>query len=168
MAKEWIDNLAQEIKQKNHDAAEEHGRAEHYAGVVSVLGKEFFVSLTVCLKEDVDALRSRLQGDTTSCDTEVQTVKADEVKITRARFPWIDAKLMHRDDTIVLEYAKGPGAKGPGEEADLAADRKSRIFAFQVAPDESVFVQDGFVEPPRQHRTPDELARHIVEILFGV
>jgi hypothetical protein len=38
MAQEWIDNLAQDIKQKNHEAAENYGRSQHYAGIISDLG----------------------------------------------------------------------------------------------------------------------------------
>jgi hypothetical protein len=73
-------------------------------------GKEFFVALVQYLQENVDALRSQLQGDLTASETRVQTSRADEVKITRSRFPWVDARLTHHGDTITLEYAKGPGS----------------------------------------------------------
>lgn len=162
MAKEWIENLAQDIKQRNREAASEYGRAQHYAGIVSTLGKEFFVGLVFCLQENFDGLRSRLQGDPTSSKTSVQTIKADEVKIMRARFPWIDARLTHREDTISLDYAQGPGTGG-----DPMLDRKTRTFAFRVAPDDSLLVEDAFIEPPRQYQQPEDLARHITELLFG-
>ena len=162
MAKEWIELLAQEIKQKGHQAAEDYGRAQHYAGIVSTRGKEFFVALVLCLQENVDALRSKLQGDLTSSETRVQTTKADEVKVTRARFPWVDGRLTHREDTITLGYAKGPGLEG-----DPKLDRKTCAFAFQVAPDDTLSVQDAFADPPRQYKTPEELARKITEVLFA-
>ena len=47
MAKEWIENLAQDIKQKNREAAENYGRTQHYAGVMAEQGKEFFVGLVL-------------------------------------------------------------------------------------------------------------------------
>jgi len=162
MAKEWIEQLAQEIKQKNHGAAEDYGRSQHYAGIVETQGKEFFVAMVLSLQENVDALRSQLQGDLTSSETRVQTSKADEVKITRARFPWIDARLSHHDETITLDYAKGPGLEG-----DPKLDRKTFSFAFQVAPDDTLSVQDAFVDPPQQYKTPEELARRITEVLFA-
>ena len=167
MAQEWIETLAQDIKQSNREAAQDYGRAQHYAGIVSTLGKEFFVALVTCLRENVDALRSQLQGDPTSSDTQFETVKPDEVKIARARFPWIDAQLTHRDDTIALDYAKGLGAKAIGVAGDPALDRKTRIFALRVAADDTLFVEDAFTEPPQQYRKPEDLARHITEILFG-
>jgi hypothetical protein len=162
MAKEWIDNLAQDIRTRNHEAAEEYGRAQHYAGIVSTLGKQFFVSLVSCLQENVDALRSQLQGDPTSSETRLQTMKADEAKIIRARFPWIDARLTHHDDTITLDYAKGPGVEG-----DATLERKTRTFAFKVAPDDTLSVEDAFADPPQQYQRPDELAQYITVLLFG-
>jgi hypothetical protein len=162
MAKEWIERLAQDIKQRNHEAAEDYGRAQHYAGIVSTRGKEFFVALVLALQENVDGLRSQLQGDLTSSETRVQTTKVDEVKVTRSRFPWIDARLSHREETILLDYAKGPGLP-----SDPAVDRKSASFAFRVAPDDTLSVEDAFVDPPRSYAKPEDLGRHITELLFA-
>jgi hypothetical protein len=162
MAQEWIDNLAQDIKQKNHEAAEDYGRSQHYAGIVSDLGKGFFLSVVGCLQENVEAMRRRLQGDLTSAETAVQTVKPDEIRITRTRFPWVDARLVHNEATIALDYAKGPGGEG-----DPNQDRKTCSFAFQVAPDDSLFVEDAFAASPRQYKQPEELARQITEMLFA-
>lgn len=163
MAQQWIENLAQDIKQKNHEAAEDYGRSQHYSGIISDLGKGFFLSVVRCLEENVEAMRRLLQGDLTSAETAVQTIKADEIKITRARFPWVDARLVHNEDTIALDYAKGPGAEG-----DPNQERKTCIFSLQVAPDDSLFVEDGFADSPRQYKQPEELARQITEILFAV
>ena len=146
MAKEWIENLAQDIKQRNHEAAEDYGRGQHYAGIVSTQGKEFFVALVLSLQENVDALRSQLQGDLTSSETRVQTSKADEVKITRSRFPWIDARLTHHDDTLTLDYATAKailveGNPSAGMQAFMAGRIKvdgdmSKLMALQgAAPD---------------------------------
>jgi hypothetical protein len=171
MAKAWIEQLAEDIKQKNHEAAEEYGRAQHYAGIIDAQGKEFFVGLVLCLQENVDALRSRLQGDLTSSEMRVETVRADEVKITRARFPWVDARVTHRGDTILLEYAKGLGAKGLGMEGDAAGggqERTTASFAFRVGADDALRVEDAFAEQPRRYTTPEELGQRITEILFGV
>ena len=166
MAKEWIESLAQDIKQRNHEAAEDYGRAQHYAGIVAGQGKEFFVALVLALQENVDALRSQLQGDLTSSETRVQTTKADEVKITRSRFPWVDARLTHHDDTITLDYAKSAGlADDPA--AGLVGNRKTATFAFRVAPDDTLSVEDAFAERPRSYAHPEELARYITELLFG-
>jgi len=163
MSKEWIEKLAQDIKQKNREAAQDYGRAQHHAGIVSSEGKEYFLALVQSLEENIAALRSQLQGDAASAETTVQPIKADELKITRARFPWVDARLTHRDETIALDYAKGPGVAG-----DPHLDRKTRAFALQVTPDDRLFVEDAFADPPQQYRQPEELARHITELLFAV
>jgi hypothetical protein len=162
MAEEWIEKLAQDIKQKDHEAAEDYGRSQHYAGIISDLGKGFFLALAQCLTDNVEALRRGLQGDVTSAETGVQTIKADEIKITRARFPWVDARVIHNQDTITLDYARGPGVAG-----DPNIDRITSSFAFKVAQDDSLYAENAFAAEPLQYKKPEDMARRIMEILFA-
>ena len=163
MAKDWIENLAQDIKQKNHEAAENYGREQHNAGIIADLGGPFFAALVFCLQEDVAEIRSQLQGDVTSADTTVQTVSSNGVKLVRSRFPWFDAHITHQDASIVLDYVKDRGVAG-----DPNLDRKTVHFAFNVATDDSFSIQEAFSENPRHFQTPEELAKHIIELLFHV
>jgi len=163
MSQEWIATLAGDIKQKNREAAQSFGRAQHYAGIISTQSKEYFLGVVFCLQEYVDALRSQLQGDVTSSETLLEKVKASEVKIARARFPWVDARLTHADETVLLDYAKGPGTAG-----DPQQGRVTRTFSFKVTQDDTVFVEDAFSDQPHPYNKPEDLARHIVEMLFGV
>jgi hypothetical protein len=162
MAKEWIEQLAQEIKQKNRDTAEKYGRDQHYAGIVSVAGKQFFLDLVRCLQENVDAIRHQLQGDPTASETAVAVVRAEEIHLERARFPWVDARLTHHEDRIALDYAKDPGLG-----ADEKVDRKTRTYAFLVGNDDVLYMEDALSEQPAKYAKPEELARHITELLFS-
>ncbi len=112
MSKEWIANLAQDIRQKGHEAAENYGRSQHHAEIVTTQGKQFFTAFVLCLKEDVDKIKGQLQGDVTASDTVLQTINPTEIKLTRSRFPWFDARITHQDSIIVLDYAKGLGVAG--------------------------------------------------------
>jgi hypothetical protein len=161
MGTEWIENLAEDIRQKGHEAAESYGRAQHTAEVVTTQGKPFFTAFVIRLEEDVNEIKRRLQGDVTSSDTIFQTVSPAEVKLTRSRFPWFDARIIHQDPNIVLDYAKGLGTAG-----DPAIDRKTSLFTFQVADDDSVSLQESFSQDPQVFHQPEELARHILELLF--
>ena len=161
MATEWIANLAQDIRQKGHEAAENYGKAQHRAEIITTQGKPFFTAFVVNLEEDVTEIKRQLQGDVTSSDTLFNTVSPTEVKLTRSRFPWFDARVTHQDPNIVLDYAKGLGTAG-----DPAIDRKTCHFTFQVADDDALSLQESFSENPISFRHPDELARHIVELLF--
>jgi hypothetical protein len=161
MSKEWIANLAQDIQQKGHEAAENFGRSQHQAEIVTTQGKPFFTAFVISLEEDVNEIKRHLQGDVTSSDTIFQTISPTEVKLTRSRFPWFDARITHQDPVIVLDYAKGLGVAG-----DPALDRKTCHFAFHVADDDTLSIQESFGENPRQFHQPEELARHIVEMLF--
>jgi hypothetical protein len=161
MAKDWIAALSQDIKQKNHEAAENYGRQQHKAGIIANLGMPFFTTLVSCLEEDVAEIRRELQGDLTSADTTVQIVNINAVKLTRDRFPWFDAHLIHHEDNIVLEYAKDRGIAG-----DPNLDRKTVHFAFEVAADDAFSVQQSFSETPRSYQSPEDLAHYIIELLF--
>jgi len=163
MGKEWIANLTQDIKEKNHEAAENYGREQHKAAIVTTQGKQFFAALTTCLEDDVNEIKRQLQGDVTASGTNIQTVKLTEVQITRSRFPWFDARVIHQDPTIVLDYAKGLGVNG-----DPSLDRKTSHFTFWVADDDVLSVQEAFGDNPRRFHQPDELAKHILQLLFSV
>jgi hypothetical protein len=163
MAKEWIANLAQDIKQKNHEAAEDYGRAQHEAGIVTNLGMPFFTAFVASLEEDVAEIRSQLQGDVTSADTAIQTSGPNAVKLTRSRFPWFDAHIIYQDANITLDYVKGRGIAG-----DPSIDRKTAQFAFHVAEDDTMSIQEAFGENPKQFNQPEELAKHITQLLFQV
>jgi len=159
--KEWIASLAQDIRQKGHEAAENYGRSQHRAEIATTRGRQFFTAVTLCLEDDVNEIKRQLQGDVTSSDTIFQSISPTELKLTRSRFPWFDARITHHDPNIVLDYAKGLGVAG-----DPALDRKSSHFTFHVDDDDLLSVHESFNDNARQFHQPEELARHIVEILF--
>jgi hypothetical protein len=167
MGKEWIANLAEDIKQKGHEAAENYGRLQHKAEIVTSHGQPFFTAFVISLEDDVKEIKGKLQGDVTASDTIFQTINPAEVKLTRSRFPWFDARItyqdpiLYQDPTIVLDYAKSLGVAG-----DPALDRKTCHFAFRVADDDTLSLEQSFGDSPRRFDQPDELARHITELLF--
>jgi hypothetical protein len=163
MGQEWIANLAQDIKQKNHEAAEDYGREQHKSGIITQQGRPFFTAFVLALEEDVNDIKRQLQGDVTASDTTIQTVNPTTVKLSRSRFPWFDAHITHRDAAIVLEYARGFGVAG-----DPSIDRKICHFAFQVAPDDTLSIQEAFGDNPRPFTQPEDLARYVIELLFRV
>jgi hypothetical protein len=175
MSKEWIANLAEDIKQKSHEAAENYGREQHKEGIITKQGASFFTSFVLRLEEDVNEIKRELQGDVTAADTTIsgpalqlpasngQTSERNEVTITRSRFPWFDARITHQDATIVLDYAKGLGVAG-----DPNLDRRTCHFAFDVADDDTLSIYESFGDTPRQFRQPEQLAQYITELLFQV
>jgi hypothetical protein len=164
MAKEWIEQLAQGIKEKNREAAEEFGRQQHQNDVIETQGRVFFADLVRSLEDNFTQIRRLLQGDPTSAEIATATTGATQVRLTRARFPWFDAHITHEDGKITLEYAKDLGVVGD----PALAERKTLIFAFKVAPDDKLSVEDAFGDTPRSYVTPEDLAEKITEILFAV
>jgi hypothetical protein len=175
MGKEWIENLAQNIRQKNHEAAENYGREQHKEGIITTQGKPFFSAFVLSLEDNINELKRQLQGDVTASETTVtgsvlQLPQAgeppserNEVILTRSRFPWFDARITHRDSAIALEYTKGLGVAG-----DPGVDRQTTLFTFDVADDDTLSIKQSFADNPRQFRQPDELAKYVTELLFQV
>lgn len=163
MAEEWIDKLAADIREKNREAAEAYGRNQHFTEVVARVGTEFFFKVAGRLEENIGALRRRLQGDVAAAETAVQQLRVGEVRITRERFPRVDATVTHKDDTILVDYAKTAGVAG-----DPQLDRKSRAFVLRAAADDTVYAEEAFADAPARFDRPEDLARRIMELLFGV
>lgn len=173
MSEEWIANIAREIKQKGHEAAENFGLEQHKNAIIEAQGRQFFTSFVLCLEEDINEIKRQLQGDVTASETNISgpalqlPEKSDtagernEVTITRSRFPWFNARVTHRESGIVLDYARGLGVAG-----DPNLDRKSCHFEFQVAEDDALSIQESFGDSPRRFQQPDELARYVTELLF--
>jgi hypothetical protein len=163
MGKEWIANLAQDIRQKGHEAAENYGREQHKQAIVTTQGQTFFTAFVICLEEDINEVKRQLQGDVTASETIFQTISPAEVKLTRSRFPWFDAAITHRDSTIVLDYTKGLGVAG-----DPTIGRQATHFTFAVSDDDTLSLQESFGDHPRRFHQPQDLAQHITERLFAV
>ncbi|HEV2618793.1 MAG TPA: hypothetical protein VGU23_02525 [Acidobacteriaceae bacterium] len=167
MSEEWIERLAGEIKQKNREAAERYGRDRHFAGIIAAGAPGFFVALAEQVQKNVEAIRRHLQGDATAAEMAVERGAAggaaNEIRITRARFPWVDARVAHREDTITFDYAKDAGVAG-----DPKLERTVRTFVFRVAADDKLYVEDAFADRTARYATPGDLARKIVEELFAV
>jgi len=167
MGKEWIDKLADEMKEKGREPAERYGREQHQAGIIDAEGKIFFTQLVLSLEQDFAELRSRLQGSAVSCETSVTKDNATHVRLSRSRFPWFDAALKHEVATIALDYVQGRGVAGDQNLKD-SADRQTAHFAFQVDPLDRLSVAEAFGDSPKKFEQPEELAKHIVELLFQV
>lgn len=162
MAEDWIDKLADDIRERNREAAQLYGRDQHYADVIARRAPEFFVRLSAQLERDVEVLRRKLQGDVTSAETVVQTSTAGQVRIQRERFPWVDATVTLREDSVLVDYAKSAGLA-----ADPQVDRKSRAYALRAAGDDSLYAEEAFAERPERFDSPEALAQSILQLLFG-
>ncbi len=165
MSREWIEKLADDTKHKGRDAAEAYGRQLHRSGIIADQGKAFFTALILCLEQDFAEMRAQLQGSAVSCETSVQRNSPSEVRLTRSRFPWFDATLKHSAEDIVLEHEQGRGVANE-QLTHSSTDRQTAHFSFQVDSADRMLVSESFAETQRQFARPEDLARHIVELLF--
>jgi hypothetical protein len=167
MGKAWIEELADDIKNKGRDAAEDYDRDQHTVGIIAAEGKVFFTALVMNLEQDMSEIRSQLQGSAVSCDTSIVKDGPAELRLSRSRFPWFDATLKHDDATIALEYAQGRGA---AEDQTLrsTAERQTVHFAFEVDGQDRLSVVNAFGDDRMRFEQPEGLAKHILELLFKV
>jgi hypothetical protein len=162
-AKEWIENLTAEIKQTKREAAEEFARAQRQAEIIESQGRVFFNDLVRSLEDNFTQIRRQLQGDPTSAEMAVVTSGSTQVRLTRSRLPWFDAHMVHDSRRIKLEYAKDPGV--PAD--PTLVGRTTLAFEFRVSPEEKLSVDEMSGDSPQKYEAPDDLARHITELLFA-
>jgi hypothetical protein len=166
MSKAWIEQLAADIKDKDREAANAYGREQHRLGVVHAKGHEFFAVAAQALEVNFSEIKAQLQGDVTASETSIETNGVNQVMMARSRFPWFDAVLKYEQSTIVLDYAQGKGVAGDPKIAGKT-ERKVTVFPFVVTAEDALLVEEGFGEHPRRFADPEDLARHITEILFA-
>ena len=164
MSKAWIEQLAADIKEKDREAANAYGREQHRLGVVNAKGHEFFAVAAQALEVNFSEIKAQLQGDVTASETSIETNGVNQVMMARSRFPWFDAVLKYEQSTIVLDYAQGKGVAG---DPTIVVGRQMMVFSFAVTPEDVLLVEEGFGEHPKRFAEPEELARHITEILFA-
>jgi hypothetical protein len=166
MSKAWIEQLAADIKEKDREAANAYGREQHRLGVVSAKGHAFFAVVAQELEGTFSEIKAQLQGDVTSSETSIETNGVNQVMMSRSRFPWFDAVLKYEQSTIVLDYAQG---KGVAVDPKIAGktERQVTVYTFAVTPEDVLLVEEGFGEHPKRFAEPEDLARHITEILFA-
>jgi hypothetical protein len=162
--KEWIESLAQNIKDKNREPAEEFGRAQHQADIITTQGRTFFGDLLRAIEDNFTQIRRQLQGDPTSAEIAILTTGATQAQLTRSRFPWFDAQLAWHESTITLDYAKDPGIVNDPK----VLDRKNLIFNFKVDPADVLYVEDAFGDTPAKYATAEDLAQRITQTLFEI
>lgn len=161
MAKEWIEELTESIRQNAHEAAEAYGREQHKSAIMTTQGKPFFTAFVINLESNINDIKRQLQGDVTASETTFTNVSPAEIKITRSRFPWFDAVVQYQDPTIVLDYAKGLGIAG-----DPTLDRQTEHLQFHVDDDDALTLRQSFNNDPREFDSPEDLARYVTELLF--
>ena len=109
-------------------------------------------------------IKAQLQGDVTASETSIETNGVNQVMMARSRFPWFDAVLKYEQSTIVLDYAQGKGVAG---DPKIVPGRQVTVFSFAVTLEDVLLAEEGFGEHPERFAEPDDLARHIMEILFA-
>jgi hypothetical protein len=164
MAKEWIENLTAQIKNKHREPAEEFSREQHRADVIGVQGRIFFGDMVRALDDNFTQIKKLLQADPTSADIAMISTGTTQVHLTRSRFPWFDAHLTHDNEDITLEYAKTDAI--PVDPAN--AEKKTIVFDIHVSDDDKLSFEDASVDPAQMFETPEDLARRVTEILFAV
>ncbi len=58
-------------------------------------------------------------------------------------------------------------ARASAGDPKTVAERKVTVFSFAVTEEDRLLVEEGLGEHPQRYREPEELARHIMEILFA-
>ncbi len=158
MTKEWIQQLADDIKRKDHDAAEKLAREEHRRQTLTLKGEQFYDGLIRAITDDVAELNAALAGDITASPIAVNEVGERTHKVHRARFPMVQAQLRYELERIALNYSR----------SGSQSSSRSASYDFQVSEADSLSIRKNAGDKPGSFESPEDLARHLVELLFAV
>jgi hypothetical protein len=169
---EWIKHLARQIQEKDREAAKDIKAGERRQHIVNEQGPVFYKEMIGALDRDIKSLTEDLAADITSFPTTMQAqgdpgVPNGPVYITRQACPAVSANLSLEisQEQISLSYLKiNPGPIAEGQEHQYLPV----IFRFEVGEYDGPYVVAPFGENPKTFQTPDQLAKHIMELLFIV
>jgi hypothetical protein len=153
MAKEWIEKLAAEIKEKDLEPAEKLAREKYVDNIITVKGRAFYDQLVETLVADIQELKASFEGTSLAIPITVQR-QPTVVSVKRDNFPRVEAKVHYTKEAISLNYAAPP--------------QLSPAYRFHVGEGEGISVRETFGENAKHFNHPAELAKHIMELLFKV
>ena len=157
MHEEWLQRLANDIREKEHKAAEEAARARVRIQLLTAKGPVFWKAFADSLHENVLALRNLLEGDVTLTEGPLSFTfdpVTQQVQLAKAAFPAVQlAAVPHfEEETAEITY-RSPGSGG--EPASMAC-------RFGFTPDTRLMMHlDG-----RAFGSPAEAATFITDRLF--
>lgn len=166
MAHDWIRNLADRIKEVDHDAAKRPISDASKAELMQTAGLAFFNGTAASIERMLVRLRSELRGDITEGSIEVQHRKSDlTLKIHRPAYPFFAASLVFEpeNERIRFTYAKANPARISEIEAIPSKDNS---FLFLLGTHNVLHLVEAY--SCKKFFSPDELAQHVVETLFSV
>ena len=160
---EWIKHIADRIKEVDHEAALKLHAEARRKGILGSKGPEFYRKTVEAIQRDLNALEEQLKENSTNFPTAAVLTNQVLASITRQACPFVGAtlQLMMQQEQIVLTGSTGNPAQG------IAMRQHSQTLRFEIGENESVFVAEPFGEKSKKFPHPDELAKHIVELLFN-
>jgi hypothetical protein len=156
MARGWIQDLANEVKESGHTGATHFQHDRHVTRVIQAKGQPFFTSVAQCLAVDLQEMSTALKGTPTDIPTTVQEPSPHQISIARECFPTIQATLSYANPAITFSNIRNTATVEGGD------------FNFQVDVDNSdaLSLQQMFGDEPMLFRTPGEFSRFLVQMMF--
>jgi hypothetical protein len=161
---EWIKHLASRIKEVDHEAAEKLHADARRKGILDAKGPVFYKETVTAIQRDLKLMEEDLKEDVTGFPTTVSTPNAVLATIGRQACPFVTAtfQLMMPQEQIVLSGSTGNPVKG------IAVRQHGLTFRFEIGENDGVFVAEPFGEQSKKFHHPNQLAEHIVKLLFSV
>ena len=165
--KEWIENLARGIKEKDHVAATATLHAEHKDDVLRTKGLQFYQAVERFLREDLSELQQTLQGDVTESPITVTAQTngtAQQIVINRPRFPFVNAFITYSAEQLTLTYKKSNEPTAAASVDSMPAG--GEMFDFHVDESDGLTLRQAVGS--KTFTSPDEFAKFVMETLFTV
>jgi hypothetical protein len=162
MAEEWLRALAQQIKHRDHDAAEQFARQRHVQEIVAEHGPVFWRSFADFLAKYVDEIKADFHEDITLREGPLTfSFTNNQISIKKAAFPFVEfnATPQFQNGGVGITYrVNNPQQTVAGRAA------MSMPCRLEVSQDNKVFLQlDG-----QPFQEPGQAAQHIMQKLFTI
>ena len=165
--KDWIENLARDIKEKDHVVATATLHAEHMDNVLRTKGVQFYQDVERSLREDVSELQQALQGDATESPITVTaqtTSSSQQIVINRSRFPFVNAFITYTAQQLTFTYKKSNEPTAAKNVDSVPAG--GEMFDFHVDESDELTLRQAVGS--RTFAIPEEFARFVMETLFSI
>jgi len=162
MSEAWINQIVEDIKVKDHNAAEQAAKEKHRLAVIAEKGPIFWRSFADFLKKFVEEIRAGLEGDVTQGNINCEfDPTSGRIQINKSAFPFLtfNAAPNYSGQPMIPNYVKVNPQQGGSPHSGQSIPCRFEV----VGHDDLILQLNG-----SSYAAPDFAAKFLIEKLFTI